>query len=630
MFFRYPVLLFGFFAVLIPIAIHFLSKLNKSKYSFPMIFLFEKAIMKRNNLSKLNHLMLMLIRVLIIILLVTTLAQPYIEYNTNKLVDKVKAEEKLYLILIDDTFGTSIKYHTTSLVEKYKSDALDFVENTEDGSIIGIAHFNTLELEPKYYVNKKDAMNYISLITTSSSRKINVSERMEIIIDDFEKQKAKEKYLVLFSDLQRRDWENIGFDNNIENMTIIHKTIDTKDFRNISIYNPYTPQTLKFTGQGFNLYCNIDSYSNKSETVKLQVSYKGNTVSEKDINLKPYEKSIQEIDHVIFDEGCYNLELAVNHDDYIYDNYTKISIPVSKNLNVYIAVPESDNIISRALKSSVGTKYQTDKSLLDIDIDRVKAKQYDVILIYNATALSSEDIAYISSSRQKGALIVVFYSKEDNVFKLSQLLNSNLNLSLKLTERRDSKTKIIYPPSNTQFNNELELLNLDNFNVYFSDRIGFELLSEDAAVYLHNDKKRPLLIGNRPKNIFFFGADIDFESSNIIYNQTFPLLINELIYISVKGELERTKGDDDNISNPGDIILNQGETIYLSIEDFKNILPAEVEYRTYNDISDIKFILGNNNKDVGSKPINSKYNILLTLLVLIMGVEVIYSSYVKG
>jgi hypothetical protein len=85
-------------------------------------------------------------------------------------------------------------------------------------------------------------------------------------------------------------------------------------------------------------------------------------------------------------------------------------------MNVLVFAPENEQIISKALKSCIGTKQQTDMRLINIDSKPNKTRQYDVIIAYNITKLSTSETNYIVNEAKRGKIVIILYSKNDDLF----------------------------------------------------------------------------------------------------------------------------------------------------------------------------------------------------------------------
>ena len=112
--FLYPNMLWGLFAVLVPILIHFLSR-NIVRVNFSSIFYLNE--LKKTSIKKLKKInwLLTLMRMAIIFSLIMMFASPIVKNNSLWIASK---KEALAVVFIDNSASMSLEIDGESLLEK--------------------------------------------------------------------------------------------------------------------------------------------------------------------------------------------------------------------------------------------------------------------------------------------------------------------------------------------------------------------------------------------------------------------------------------------------------------------------------------------------------------------------------
>ena len=113
--FLYPKMLWGLFAVLIPLLIHFFHSRNIVKVNFSSIFYLTE--LKNTSIKKLKTInwLLIFIRMAIIFCLIMMFASPIVKNNSLWIPSK---KEALAVVFIDNSASMSLEIEGESLLEK--------------------------------------------------------------------------------------------------------------------------------------------------------------------------------------------------------------------------------------------------------------------------------------------------------------------------------------------------------------------------------------------------------------------------------------------------------------------------------------------------------------------------------
>lgn len=640
--FKFPfILLLGLISLIIPILIQLISKMRRKKLNFPTIFLFEKELTKINKVSKFKDWLLLAIRVILFILIALILAQPSFKQNEDMHTNKNDGQSRVYLLIIDDSFSSMIFHKTSTLIDLWKEEASKFIMSSGTDATIGITHFNSVTEKPIYTKDKHKALNQITFITPQANNKVDVPDLLGRYAQSLNEREEEQKYLVLFSDFQKIDWESVSIDTKAQ--IIIRDIEDKSSLTNYSINEVYSPQILKFTSEPIELYLTIQAYSNKAVERMVSIFESDNRIYEEKISIEPHTMNDYRIAFSWFKPGKYHLKVQLDDDNYNYDNYAYQKIYPTDNLRIYIATTDNDLVIRKALSSAIGTEYQTETRLISIDTERNETKNYDIILSYGLTSLEQSEIDYIIGEAEKGKLVIIIYSNSDNPYLLGKILTnkSMFGQNLNFGDRHRAKEYMTYPKNSFDYDFNLEYLHLQDYKISFKNSIETKINPNNINTLLTDTAKNNLLISNKSKNnLYFLSSDVSLKDSNIIYSQAFPLLINSLIYKGIVWKFELKSHFDKNHSihtNINTNVLNQGKAEFMEIESLKGTITGEdIQILTYNDINILNNGLFLKTKEKQEKNIYQKTEIefilylLFSFFLLLNMLEIIFSAIRRG
>ncbi len=135
--FYHPELLYGLFALAIPIIVHLFQLRRFKPEPFTNVALLQKLIVSSRKSSKLKKWLSLITRLLIITCLVLAFAQPYFSDSRSTFQDKQIG------VFIDNSFSMALKGQNTSLFDQAKDELLKTLPETENYHIA--THDKTLK-----------------------------------------------------------------------------------------------------------------------------------------------------------------------------------------------------------------------------------------------------------------------------------------------------------------------------------------------------------------------------------------------------------------------------------------------------------------------------------------------------
>lgn len=207
--FLYPNILYGLFAVAIPILVHLFNFRKYQKVYFSNVALLKSIHKKTKKQSQLKHLLILLLRILTIIFVVLAFARPYIPKENAPI---EKQEHQMVSLYLDNSFSMTHVGENGSLLNEAQNMALNILESYDNSDKF---HLITNEMDARHHrwFNKMEMAQHImeveAVYVQQDLEEVFQREQMLRNQDDLISQKA---YFYLLSDFQK----NSSFNRNME------------------------------------------------------------------------------------------------------------------------------------------------------------------------------------------------------------------------------------------------------------------------------------------------------------------------------------------------------------------------------------------------------------------------------
>ena len=161
--FLYPTFLFALAALAIPIILHLFYFRRFKKVYFTNVRFLKEVKEETSARSKLRNLLVLLMRLLAIIFLVLTFAQPFIPQDVE-----VKKGLKTVSVFVDNSFSMSALSQDVPLLEKAKQRAREIIQAYAVDDEFQILT-NDFEGRHQRLVSQEDALDLVDEISISPS-----------------------------------------------------------------------------------------------------------------------------------------------------------------------------------------------------------------------------------------------------------------------------------------------------------------------------------------------------------------------------------------------------------------------------------------------------------------------------
>ncbi len=545
MFFKHPEILYGLFALLIPIFIHLFQLQKFEKVKFTNVKLLKEIEQQTRKSSKLKKWLILITRLLLLTALIFAFAQPY--YGKN--IQQIPKETLIYLdnslsMQAKGKNGELLRIAIQDLIENFQNKNQKITLFTNDRTFINIEVNNELLNIDYYPVQKK----LHSVLLQASSLQEN------------------DKYfgtnIVLISDFQNNttDISTLGTDS-LSTYFLVQLIPEKSD--NIAIDSIWISEK---NNENLTVKTRIKSYNsaNKNANVSFYINdeLKGKTSIEIDKN------QTNEIEFIT--QNTNDLTGYINIDDtgVLFDNTFYFTFPKDKKTKI-LAIGEGNSFLSKI--------YNKD----DFEFVQFGLKELEISDIYNQNLVVLNQLQdfpkYLINAIQtyidSGGNLVIIPSESLNIPSYNQLF-STLQIGKIIDQNNTEKLitninyehpffknvfkkqiqnyqyPIVYQYINSTIPNDSYLINLENGNVFISE-----------------------IIKNNSK-IYWIASPLNNESSNfssspliipVFYNFTLQNTIDQQLYFEI--------GKTNTISVRS--ILQKDEIIHITKNEF-NFIPLQI------------------------------------------------------
>lgn len=515
----------------LPVLIHMLNREKPKKVNIPTVEFIIKAVQKSSGARKLNKLLLLFLRMMILLCISLIIARPQIEkFLAEDTQDPIQA-----VIIVDNSYYTVHKNTRGSTIDLIKAKAKDIVNALPSGTMISLmsAEESNYEFtEIKDYIKEK--IDQLSPAPLNSQIRSQVSSANEILKDFGDKGR---KRIYIISDMNRGSWDSNYTFPEIPSDIIYLAPIPPRT-GNIYI------ETVEVKGSGFSKSQRIFQRRESEIIIKIggdrllsgtRVKLK---IDNKEVDEKVIleeEKAISLVFNASFDKsGTYFCEAVLDTKDSIeIDNVFYFNIKVQAPLKVFIAndAKSLNPLIYRAALSPSGwhgrQKFEVEQLSYSSMQTRLQEEKPDLILLCGSMSMNSAQWTVLQNYLNDGGRVIL---SPDSHTRLAEL-NKNIFVITKSKIKPVEKKVLLSPAANDNWKSILDLPAL--YEVSSSHFFTYEDEAQADTVETalrFNDGSPSLAIHSINDGKFaFWGIPPELQFSDFINNDSFALLWHTLI-----------------------------------------------------------------------------------------------------
>lgn len=564
-----PYFLYAFLALAIPILIHLFSLQRHKTVYFSNVAFLKQINQKKSNISRLQKLLLLLVRLLLLSAIILAFSEPYLSDKTDAVSDK-----QIIGIYIDNSFSMNSSNDRGLLIEQAKNNARSIL-NAHKGKDEFIFISNELQGKHQRILDFNDCLEAIDqtvivpqvLPAASVFNRWNALKQNEINIDT-------ELYVI--SDFQKTSFPKEFY--TIDTTSTTHLLpISSYPQANLSIDTCYLQSPNHSLTQQEWLYFEVTNASNQTIEnlgIKLYVNGKQKALSTLKVDANSSVKAKLNFNNHSLGEQKASLEL------------TDATIPFDNKLYFNFNVTEANKVLSiyeNTTSGALGTLYSNEnfdyknEEIGKLNFDNLSS--YNLIILENISKLTSGLINNLKVYTENGGNLCIIPSTEmdiDSYTILAKALNipaySKLNtriVKVSSLNKTHSVFKEVFEKKSqqTEFPTVNQYYNLEN-----------KYSSSEENIMLLNTKEPFINSYNKGLGtIYLMCSPLNLSATNLEKHALFvPLFYNMAILSSRAENIYYTLGKDRTIllnekGSAGQYRIQKGDAI--------DILP---EMRTIN------------------------------------------------
>ena len=556
--FLYPKMLWGLFAVLIPLLIHFFHSRNIVKVDFSSIFYLTE--LKNTSIKKLKTInwLLTLIRMAIIFTLILMFATPIVKNNSLWIPSK---KEALALVFIDNSASMSLEIDGESLLEQSLKKVSKIV-STYSGSVeLKVFQTNPQKMIFSKFVKNIDFSDLNEIKINQSYGQDNIWTYVNSILKNVKTESANKECFIL-SDFS--SYPDTLFESGLDDWQFYFFENDKSD-ENISIKSVVSKNQIKLRNQDIDFVIKVENMGNdKINNVPIEI-----TLDEKRMGQIAASFEEKEVKDFLFRilpprPGILNGNVSIGSDIFKIDNNQtfEISIPEKFNCKIISNSKKNSKTYERILNSINGNT-----SFIEFDVytlnrfSRIDLSDTDVLIVADAVNFTPRAIESLKRYLKAGGSIIWFSG--ENYGKLKAQTISNLSLP-KLIETVDLKNKSFLNVKIEDRDNEIfQNLNMRDIRDYFPKIFKYNSLEinfKDKMI-LSMGKNIPFLLNLDSKlgSIYLFTSPLELSWNDFSLKGILIPVIYRMIAIS--------SNDETNISP---VKINEEKLIKIKNQDLNS------------------------------------------------------------
>ena len=585
-----PYFLYAFLALAIPILIHLFSLQKHKTVYFSNVAFLKQINQKKSNITKLQKLLLLLIRLLLLSAVILAFSEPYLSDKEDPISDK-----QIIGIYIDNSFSMNATNDKGLLIEQAKNNARSIL-NAHKGKDEFIFISNELQGKHQRIIDYNDCLEAIDQ-TNIVAPVLNVKS----VINRWNALKQNEinteAELYIISDFQKTSFPN-EFHTQDTSFTTHLLPISSYPQTNISIDTCYLESPNHSLGQQEWLYFEVSNASNEDlENLSVKLIVNGKQKALSTLKVPANSSANAKLNFSNHTTGTQEASVELTDATITFDNRLYFNFEVTQANKVLSIYEDATSTALSTLFNDAIFDYQT-KEVGKLNLSHLS--EQSLIILENISNPTSGLINSLKEYTENGGNLLIIPSKGMNTDSYLTLANSlNIPAYTKLNSKRvkvsslNKKHKLF----KEVFEKQAKQTEFPSVNQYFS--LANSYSSSEENVMLLNTKE-PFLNSYTKGlgTIYIMYSPLNVTASNLEKHALFvPILYNMATQSSRAENIYYTLGKDKTIilngkSSTEQYRIQKGENIDILPEvrtldqriqvNIQNLIPEDGFYTLTN------------------------------------------------
>ena len=430
----------------IPIVIHLLHKRRYRETTWAAMRFLIAAAKKNSRRIRIEQLILLMVRVLILLLLVCALAQPYMKSFGTFFQADVPTHR---IIVVDTSFSMAYQATEYSRFDRAKEAARRVVSSSHQGDALNLVRLG--QMLPRVIVQKpafqkNQVLEEIRALEQSHEPGDLVATLQDVAQLLNEAPEIEQKEIILISDFQRASWapntsERRGriralLQQMSNKASITCLDVGQSSAPNLAITQFSTSDAFVTIGRPVPIQASVSNLGSTLVSRKLiELHVDGRLAQTQHVDLPPGQEVPVEFSHTFSSEGEHRLEVRLTGDGLAIDNQRFLSLPVKEELNVLLVSGgatsgrPSDNAtfyVETALRPRTRTQpwdgVTRPTVIRETELIRTDLAEYDCIILCNIRLFTPEEVAVLKPYVEAGGGLVIGLGDKVQFQNYNQLL----------------------------------------------------------------------------------------------------------------------------------------------------------------------------------------------------------------
>lgn len=449
-----PAILWGLFAVSVPILIHIFNLKRTRKIEISTLMFLKEIQETKQKRIKLKQLLILLCRIAFIILAVMMFASPFTKGFLGSVSDKAPAS---VVILIDNSFSMNGRTSKGTELEAAKEKAKELIPILDPADEIYLVPVSEYD-NSAYHVpvkNRGELADSVSAIKISDSRKY-ISGILYKAKNILAGAKYPDKEIYIITDGQGSMFDKVLFADGSspgENTHLNFILTSARTPNNVSVDSIEVKTKIFSPNRVVKLKAFINNHNNFNITSRSIVFTSGDYRDEKAVDLPAGTKTEVEFSYIPGQTGFQSGIIELNggeaaDDEFPNDNKRYVVFNVPAELKALKVSPDINDFryIDLALASSeavtadsTGRSFSFYKTKHTVSLSNEQLNDYNAVIIANRISFSADEANKLKEYLNNGGGVVIYPPANTDVNNYNDVLHNTLGIPYLPQKQNTSK-----------------------------------------------------------------------------------------------------------------------------------------------------------------------------------------------
>lgn len=399
MLFTNPFMLFGFFALALPVLIHLFNFRRHKLLYFSNVELLKNLQQQTRRTNKLKHLIVLMLRLFLISSLVLAFARPYIpnENHLNPLADK------LVVFYIDNSMSMQSRGTEASLFDEARQMATQLASSFQRNDLFMLLT-NDLQAEHERPVAIEDFIIAVEEleISTVSTPLSQISNRLHTIFDT---EQGNERLVFYLSDFQKgqADFQNLAYDSSFRHYFV---PIQAQNSNNLYIDSCWFESPVRQMGQSSTIVARIINHGDEAmSNIPIRLLLNGQQKALSNIDILPGSTIETKLTFTNEQTGHFKGQISLLDYPVVFDDEMYFSFEIVEQIKALEVYGNQPNRWLKLLLESDGLFQFDTGSAMQLDYQSIA--DYDVVFLQGLEMLPTGMERLLNSFVESGGSLLL-------------------------------------------------------------------------------------------------------------------------------------------------------------------------------------------------------------------------------